>query len=520
MASRAVTTAYHRGRFGAGAKAAVLLGFLLLSMLIGLTLAFAPPQLIIVPAVPVLLLGGAAIWMLPEREGIYYAPAATLTVLYLLASAIWPSYLAVNAPGLPWVTPTRLFVLALLLVVVYNVASSSPLRRQMADVMGSLPGLRRVFWIFWFTTLVTLPLSPVLRESSTKLANNLIFWVGSLYLGGWLASRPGFATRAAKALIWTALITAAIGLLEWHMKTTPWFNHIPSFLTVDPGYLAVILSSQARAGTDIYRVHSTFATSLGYAEYMALVLPLLLHFFMEARVPLRKAAMFLGVIMCMLAMYWTNARSGMIGVFGSLFGYTFFRVFRGYLRDRQSMTASSALYAFPVAAAIFAILLVAWPRLHVAVLGGGAQQASSDARAKQWSTGVVIIAKQPLGHGSASSGVTLNYRNSAGDITVDTYYLSMLLEYGVVGFVAFMFFYGWTGWHGFRAFLRAPPGEPLLVGPLAVGIANFLVIKSVLSSEISIPIALLMVGAMFGLAYQEQRGLGAYAAAGPRPLLA
>ncbi len=81
--------------------------------------------------------------------------------------------------------------------------------------------------------------------------------------------------------------------------------------------------------------------------------------------------------------------------------------------------------------------------MYQVFFGGGAEAASTTARWTQWEQGLPYILKNPvLGYGVRQGAIVLNFRNPAGERTIDSYWLSLLLDTGVVGFVAFMgFFY-------------------------------------------------------------------------------
>ena len=88
--------------------------------------------------------------------------------------------------------------------------------------------------------------------------------------------------------------------------------------------------------------------------------------------------------------------------------------------------------------------------------------------------------------------------------------MSLLLKYGVVGFAAFMAMLLAQGYYGLRMYMAAAPDEEELAGPLTIALLNFLVIKSVLSSEFNMPIAFMFLGFLFAIAWrQQQRSAGA-----------
>ena len=516
MAS-AVLLPYTRARRAGWLTRVVLAaGLIGLATFYGLMIAVLPPQLLVVPTIPILIMTGVILWMLPDTDQVYDGTMDRLMCVFVGANVLWPSYIALNLPGLPWVTPTRIAVFAMLSVVLFNLATSAVLRARLVDSWSGVPLLRRLFWLFWATTTVSLLLSTDPFFSLNKYANNQIFWTMMFAVTTFLATRERFAMRLSTIFVWTTFVIAVLGIYEFKIERVFWLDHLPSFLKVDPDYLERIMASQARAGTDVYRTKSTFATSLSFAEYLAMVFPLCIHFMVRARGFWKTVAIAFGVMAVMVAMYLTNARSAMVGLLMTLVLYGFFAAWRSFSRNRSSIGAATALYAFPAGVIILALLVVFWTRLHVMVLGGGAQQASSDARKTQWQMGLHKLYTNPIGHGVGTSGEVLGYRNGEGTLTIDTYYLSLLLEYGVLGFVVFLLMFGLPGWFGFKAWNEAETEDEMLAGPLAIGLVNFMVIKSVLSSEINMPIAFIMLGTVIGLIWRQNHKLPAAATMQPR----
>ncbi len=490
----------------AGLVTRIVLGAALIfvAMFYGLMIAVLPPQLLVIPTLPILIMAALILWMLPDTDSVYDRPMDRLMCVFVGANVLWPSYIAANLPGLPWVTPTRIAVFALLSLVLYNLATSATLRDRISASMHGLPIVRRLFWGFWLLTTLSLFLSAEPFFSLNKYANNQIFWTMMFAVTAFLATRDGFVTRMSRILVWSTFIIAVLGIYEFKIERVFWLDHLPGFLKVDPDYLERIMASQARAGTDVYRTKSTFATSLSFAEYLAMVFPLCVHFMARSKNVFKFAALAFGVMGTMVAMYLTNARSAMVGLLMTFVLYVLFAAWRARKRQPNSLGATATLVAYPVGVAILAALVVFWPRLHVMVLGGGAQAASSEARKVQWSIGLHKLATNPIGHGVGRAAEVLGYTNGEGTLTIDTYYLSLLLEYGVLGLVAFILMFGLPGWFGFKAFSEAETEEEQLVGPLAIGLVNFMVIKSVLSSEINMPIAFVMLGAFVGMLWKRQ----------------
>ena len=492
-------------RAGLLKRGVLAMALVALATFYGLMIAVLPPQLLVVPAMPIFIMTALILWMLPDTDQVYDSTMDRLMCVFVGANVLWPSYIAANLPGLPWVTPTRIAVFAMLSVVLFNLSTSSVLRARIVDSWSGVPLLRRLFWLFWGLTTVSLLLSSDPFFSLNKYANNQIFWTLMFAVTAFLATREGFAMRMSTIFVWSTFVIAVLGIYEYKIQRVFWLDHLPSFLKVDPDYLERIMASQARAGTDVYRTKSTFATSLSFAEYLAMVFPLCIHFMTRARGFWRFATILFGVMGVMVAMYLTNARSAMVGLLMTIVLYVLFAAWRGFRRNPSSVGAAATLYAYPAGVIVMALLVVFWQRAHVMVLGGGAQQASSDARKAQWEIGLHKLMSNPVGHGVGRAAEVLGYRNGEGTLTIDTYYLSLLLEYGVLGLGVFILLFALPGWFGFKAWNEAETEDELLVGPIAIGLVNFTVIKSVLSSEINMPIAFVMLGAVVGLIWRQNR---------------
>ncbi len=518
MAGTFILKPYERRRdpgiFGKLLRAAALI---FIAAFYGLLCSILPMQLLVVPAVPILFLVGLILWMLPDVGGIYTATMSKLLLGYAFLNLVWPFYVAIDVPGVPWVTPQRICVGLLLAIFMFNLAKSSEFRSALSDTLAASPLTRRVFWGFCAITALSIPFSETIGFSLNKFINNQIFWTMMFVVSAYLATQPGFVFKVARLLVIGVLIVAMFGLIESALHRVIWMDHLPRFLQVDPGLLETFAKSQSRAGTDIYRVRGTMGVSLYYAEYLAMTLPLVIHFAVREKRFVYKFPLMAGAVAIALNMFLTNARSGMVGLLMTLVLYTLFSVYRLRKREPGSLTASTLVYGSPAGVLVLIGLVLSSNRMRAMTLGGAQHRNSSEAREAQWAMGLPKMLTHPLGHGVGRANETLGYTNKGGYGTIDSYYLSLLLEYGVLGFAAFMIMFGSIGWFGFKTFNNAVNDDQDMAGPLAIGILNFLVIKGVLSSEINIPIAFMMTGLVVGLMWQQSKAPAPAAARAPAP---
>lgn len=503
----AVLTPYRTGRAGRRLRPVSLVLLLAYAALTGVLLALLPPQLMFMLAIPPIAGLALILWLLPDGGHVPEKLLGTLLVAWIVANCLWPNYISLDLPGLPWINPPRIIVVALLVISLIAYSTSSIMRAEVAASLRAIPFLNVTFWVFWAMTVITIPLSFSIPFSLNKWINNQIFWTLLFVLAAWLCVRPGVIERLGRVLVWTAIFVAVLSIYEFHIGQVPWINSIPSWLKVDEALLGRVLGSQTRAGTDMYRARATFNVSLTFAEYLAIVYPFIIHLTITSRGWIRKGLLIGGLFAALAGMYLSGARSGMIGFFMSVLLYGGFAAFRYWRRQRQSLIGVSTLAMMPIVAMIFLALAITWPRLHNMTFGGAQHSPSSEARTAQWEMGIPKMLSNPIGHGPGTGGDVLGFFNAGGVGTIDTYYVSLLLEYGVVGFVAFMLMFGGQLIWGLKMYLEALPGEESFVGPATIAMLNFLVIKSVLSSEFNMPLAFVLLGIVFAVAVRQRARL-------------
>jgi O-antigen ligase len=121
-----------------------------------------------------------------------------------------------------------------------------------------------------------------------------------------------------------------------------------------------------------------------------------------------------------------------------------------------------------------------------------------------------LIAKNPLGYGAGQSGDVLGFKTGSFQ-TIDNYYLSIALEYGVVGFVLYYGLLLMMMYLSARAVMYTPrnadPEQDFIV-PIAISLAVFFVIKLVFSQQDNHPLIYMMMGMLMALFFRTRRAVG------------
>jgi hypothetical protein len=448
---------------------------------------------------------GLILWLLPDIGGIQYDSLQRYFLIYIGLSVFWPAYIALNAPGLPWISFQRVMLFVVMSIFLWNFSTSQELRDKLRDSVSETPISIRIFWLFWATTTVSIAFASPMPLSISKYINNQIYWTMVLFVSVLLATRPGFVMKLSKIIVFASIIVILYSISEFRQQRVPWIDYLPAFLKIDPELLQTLTESQARAGTDMYRVRGPYPTSLYFSEMLTMFFPFFLHFTAVERRILPFLALLAGTFGMIAVMYFTGARSAMIGLVLSTFLYSFYMALRARTLNTRSLGGSFVVFGYPFMAVVLALVVQFWQRAHVMLLGGGAHQASSDARSVQWAMTWPKLATHPLGYGVGRGNAVLGFLTPSGDVTVDSYFITILLDSGVLALPFFILTFLVPAAIAFKYVRSAQTPEDLLLAPLSLGLINFIIVKSVLSSEGSMSMAFTFVGCIIGLVWQRNR---------------
>lgn len=150
---------------------------------------------------------------------------------------------------------------------------------------------------------------------------------------------------------------------------------------------------------------------------------------------------------------------------------------RKAISNRASLAPALVGTMGAVTFAIVIALILFWPRAHNMVLGGGAEEASTQGRWVQWAAAWPLVKSNPIiGHGFVTGGFDIGS-------SIDSYVISLLVE---TGFPGFFFFTGMVClpiWYGVRAYLSDLSESGALAGTLACSFIAFTFYRLVLSER-------------------------------------
>ena len=374
-------------------------------------------------------------------------------------------------------------------------------RSTLLQSIQAVPSISILLGIFVVIQLITAPISGEITEPIQRLIVAQTSWTAVFFISVYAFLVPGQIRRWALILWAMAVFVSLISIVEFRVGHLLWRDHIPSFLKVPDLSVQRILADSARAGTTRYRAKATFSSPLGLAEYIALTIPFVLHF-TTARFPGRiRIAAASSIPILLYGDYLTDAKLGSIGALFGILAYVFIAAYQNWRRNKSSLVAASALFAYPFGLGLLGVMMLASHRFSVIIFGNdGSHANSTQARIDQYTIGFQKLIEWPFGYGIGQSGPVLGFGADGGMTTVDTYYLTVLIEYGVLGFIAYYGMFAIAIYEAGRRSLSVTANKDRsFLLPLTVSLATFIIIKSVFSQQDTHPLMFMMLGAVVAL---------------------
>jgi hypothetical protein len=482
----------------------------------GFYYAVYTPWLLVPLLVPVLLLMLITIWALPDSQ---FQPDAALERMFFAffaALVLWPNYLAVDLPGLPWITLGRVVNAPMVLLLVITVSTSVPFRERMREILASSPVVWKAMVVFVVVQTLSLPLSHRPNFSFAHYVIDQFNNTAVFFICCYIFAKPGRAQIWATMFWALALMVSLIGFLEFRQSLPLWSGHVPEFLLIQDETVQRILAGASRGSTGQYRASSVFSTPLGLSEFLALALPFAMHFAASKHYrPVFRFAAGASVPFMVLVIIYTDSRLGVFGLFIAMMLYLLYRAIQHWRRNRGALMPMAIMAAYPAVFSAFVMLSFVSHRVKNKVWGTGQYEDSNKGRMDQLHMGVPKVLSHPFGHGPATNGEVLGYTNPSGVITIDNYLLAVALDYGILGLISFVAMFGVSAYtaskHSFTTIEKGPEEELLI--PLAICMVSFLVIKTVFAQDDNHALVFMMMGVLTALTHRVRQLHPAAAAA-------
>lgn len=452
-------------KFGGASLGSVLLwlaifgGVCVSAIVTGLVAAIMPPKVAIALG-GLIGVGGVFLvaLMVPDKMAAPEGLIRRLLNLYLLVWVVWPLYVTYKLGPLPAMNPTRLLMWMLILLFAFWLIASRHARNQLFERLArqKLFALLFLGYFGWQILCAALAEQPI--GSLYYLFKGFASGVVLFLIAIWALRDQRDVEAALTWSLWAALICALMGVLEMIKGA----NLFMAILPTDPDQLEVlskVVGEKLRSGS--YRVSASFAHPLTYAEYMLMAMPVAAYMVARGATRGRRLLGLAVLPMALVAVYISHTRSSVIGA-GMLAIMIATYIGIVGLRKKTNILAASA-GAFTLCCVVFAMIVGGAFAIDLAQGRNRDEAGSTSARMFQLTQGMHALAEQPImGYGPGGAGEQIGLVPGASFISVDNYYLNVVLDTGLPGLLMYILVF------------FCPIGVALRFGLAAEGPANVL----------------------------------------------
>ena len=450
-----------------------------LGVVLGLSAVILPPMGAFgIDAVAGLVL----LWVMPDLPLVSPGLIRKAFFVMLIADLIIPFYYAVQFSGLPWISARRLATFTLVAPFLVAVAASSEVRRQIME------RVRASLLIFLCATgfLAVAALSVLTSinptESTSFLVDAVLSWYVPFFAMIYIARDRNDIVFLLKIISLCAIFNTTAGVVEFFLRHRFFIDIFPAGMLAtmieNNPTLAGLLPNAQEFRNGLFRASSTFVTPLAFGEFQIIVIPIGLFFLLHREVlferALGAAVAFGGII----GIFCSGSRGGFVGVIASVAVLVACYSIRKAASSRGSLVPAIVAVLGILGFGCIIVAIMSFHTLHDMVLGGAAQQGSTDARYVQWAAGTPFIKSNPItGHGFGLGGLIIGLGQ------IDSYILSLVVETGVLGLAFFLGLLVLPVWYGLRNYLSDTSESGALAGALACSFIGFFMNRLVLSQK-------------------------------------
>jgi hypothetical protein len=483
-----------------------VIAVMLAGALYGHFFATLPSEYLLVLLAPLAVMALTVIWVLPDQATAPSRAMTRLLLAFIAVSVAWPDYLALQLPGLPWISFRRLFLAPTALLLLVCVSTNANFRKEMREVLTSESILWKLLVAFVLLQLVSIAGAPSPATALKNFVNYQLAWTGVFFASLYAFRNIEITTRFLKIFLMAAFTIGVIAIVENMNHGVLWRNHVPSFLQVDLESMAGTMESAMRNRQ--YRAKSVYGQPLPFAEIMALVTPVLLYFIFTTKSVWKKVAL-IGIDMGLF--YVLTLPQSRLGVIGFMLSHALFiGVWSGriWLRNKFSIVGPMITLAYPVIVIAAAGAVMSVGSLREKVMGGGDTLNSDQARKVQKMAARGVILRNPIiGHGPRQAANVLGFV-AYGRVTLDNYFLWIALDYGMIGFCVYYAMFLFLIHRMFMISIRDVDRNSNLALLAMTTFAMFVIIKAVLSEEDNHSMIFAMMGMAMSIIWRDKEKRG------------
>lgn len=353
-----------------------------------------------------------------------------IILLFIMTYSMFPSYFGTRVAGVLFNAQRAMTIVMILLLIAEAAANRHAIPRfvRVTTRAGAVAVFLAAYLVFRLASAVqSEDFNLSMNASVADILSSVVF----LYLGIYYARDLKRLDTLVTVVVLAATALCVLGLVEAALGRNLLASAFPMLEVADDDYLKFALTSKMR-GT--HRVQSTFLHPLTFASYLVLVMPLASYCMQRART-VSGRWFYLGVVaLIAINAFLTGSRAAMllIALIALVYWVTHSVSLLGARTDFKRAIGVANLGLAGL------VLVLAIPAAQQLVAGKGEdEQASTAGRVVQLARGAQSVAEHPLlGVGPRMAGKYAG-TYSGPDATVDNWYLTVVVESGVVALACF-----------------------------------------------------------------------------------
>jgi O-antigen ligase len=387
-----------------------------------------------------------------------------------------PSYLPFKFSELPGLNPIRITYFVLIFNLLHAILSSKAIRLNIYKVVkqNKLIFLLTMLYVFWgFASALA---------SETKIQSVSYFirslnWIPIAITATVCIKNYSDVKKVFLFLSLGCITSSVIAVLERLYGSNLFINIFP-LDKEQVESLSWIAEDKSRGGK--YRVAGIFSHPLALGEYLSMCLPVVGSMAFATNKKIFRVALFSSIPLVFFAIYLTQTRSSIISAAISLLFYLLL-IAAKLAKNKTSFSTAIAGW-FGISAVSFLIIGSIGVAISIAQGNSTEEVGSSAARLIMVERTIESINKSPyFGYGPGNAAITIGYIGLARNLTIDSYYLSILLESGIPALIFFILLFIFISVKTLYAGLNSPHPKSLTIFAIFIAILSSLTIKSILS---------------------------------------
>lgn len=479
-----------------------LLALALVGAIYGFLFALLPPSFLLYLIAPLAVMMLLTIWVLPDQDSAPTSAMIKCFFAFVIVSIAWPNYVAIALPGLPWISLRRLTLFPMVLGLLISLSISSQFRAQLKEYLQAWPLIPKMLAAFVAIQFLSIAMASNITNAVKDFVNYQTLWTAIFFVSVYAFQSWNNIHSLFKTIIVCAVIVALIGIAESYEQKVLWMDYIPSFLKIDQEMLEQFTDSRFRDG--MYRVKATFTNPLPYAEFLALSSPIILYYIFRSRNFFFITFLLLIDILILYAISTAQARLGMLGFITGHTVYGMLWAIRRWRTNKASLMGPAISLAYPVGVLMLCAAIVSVSSVSNRVLGSTSTQGSNAAREAQFHRALPKIAQSPIiGYGPRQGATALGFRVGTF-LTLDSYFLSIALDYGVIGFALYYGILILAMARAFQLLMRDEDDASNFALLVFTMLSIFVLTRSVLSQEDNNSIPFMLFGVVMALVRRDR----------------